>query len=182
MGFDEVFALRLSEADQFYSKRMPKGLSNDAQSVQRQAFAGMLWSKQFYHYDISSWLSGDPAGPQPPSERRFGRNKEWRHIYNADIISMPDKWEYPWYAAWDLAFHCIPLAQIDPDFAKEQLTLLLREWYMHPNGQLPAYEWALGDVNPPVHAWLAGAYTRSKNAFAAARIGRFWSKPSTSCS
>ena len=152
-NFDEVFALRLAEADQFYSNRMPIGLSQDAQSVQRQAFAGMLWSKQFYHYDISAWLNGDPAGPQPPSRRRFGRNKEWRHIYNADIISMPDKWEYPWYAAWDLAFHCIPLAQIDPDFAKDQLTLLLREWYMHPNGQLPAYEWALGDVNPPVHAW-----------------------------
>ena len=152
-GFDKLFSQRIAEADEFYSKRMPKGLSKDAQSVQRQAFAGMLWSKQFYHYDVNAWLEGDPAGPLPPASRRHGRNKEWEHVYNADIISMPDKWEYPWYAAWDLAFHCIPLAQIDPDFAKEQLTLMLREWYMHPTGQLPAYEWAFGDVNPPVHAW-----------------------------
>ncbi len=152
-GFDKLLAQRIAEADEFYSKRMPKGLSKDAQSVQRQAFAGMLWSKQFYHYDVNAWLEGDPAGPPPAASRRNGRNKEWAHLYNADIISMPDKWEYPWYAAWDLAFHCIPLAQIDPDFAKEQLTLMLREWYMHPNGQLPAYEWAFGDVNPPVHAW-----------------------------
>jgi hypothetical protein len=151
--FDRTFAQRIAEADEFYSHRMPKNLSKDAQAVQRQAFAGMLWSKQFYHYEVNSWLEGDPAGPEPPESRKHGRNKEWGHLYNADIISMPDKWEYPWYAAWDLAFHCIPLAQIDPDFAKEQLTLLLREWYMHPNGQLPAYEWALGDVNPPVHAW-----------------------------
>jgi hypothetical protein len=152
-GFDRIFVQRIAEADEFYSKRMPKGLSSDAQSVQRQAFAGMLWSKQFYHYEVNAWLEGDPAGPAPPESRRHGRNKEWGHLYNADVISMPDKWEYPWYAAWDLAFHCIPLAQIDPDFAKEQLTLMLREWYMHPNGQLPAYEWAFGDVNPPVHAW-----------------------------
>ena len=152
-AFEKLFARRIAEADEFYSRRMPKGLSMDAQSVQRQAFAGLLWSKQFYHYDVNAWLEGDPAGPPPPSRRRGGRNKEWSHLYNADVISMPDKWEYPWYAAWDLAFHCIPLAQIDPDFAKEQLTLMLREWYMHPNGQLPAYEWALGDVNPPVHAW-----------------------------
>jgi hypothetical protein len=152
-SFDQIFAQRIAEADEFYSHRMPKNLSKDAQAVQRQAFAGMLWSKQFYHYEVNAWLEGDPAGPQPPESRQHGRNKEWGHLYNADIISMPDKWEYPWYAAWDLAFHCIPLAQIDPDFAKEQLTLLLREWYMHPNGQLPAYEWAFGDVNPPVHAW-----------------------------
>jgi Mannosylglycerate hydrolase MGH1-like glycoside hydrolase domain/Glycosyl hydrolase family 63 C-terminal domain len=152
-GFDKLFAQRIAEADQFYAQRMPKGLSADAQRVQRQAFAGMLWSKQFYHYDINTWLRGDPAGPTPPQQRNQGRNHEWCHLYNADVISMPDKWEYPWYAAWDLAFHCIPLAQIDPDFAKQQLTLFLREWYMHPNGQLPAYEWALGDVNPPVHAW-----------------------------
>jgi hypothetical protein len=123
--------------------------------VQRQAFAGMLWSKQFYHYDVSRWLRGDPAGPEPPAERLGGRNSEWTHLFNADVVSMPDKWEYPWYAAWDLAFHCIPLALVDPDFAKQQLVLLLREWYMHPNGQLPAYEWAFGDVNPPVHAWSA---------------------------
>ena len=115
----------------------------------------MLWSKQFYHYDLNRWLKGDPAGPEPPRERLNGRNHEWRHLYNADVISMPDKWEYPWYAAWDLAFHCVALAIVDSDFAKEQLLLMTREWYMHPNGQLPAYEWALGDVNPPVHAWAA---------------------------
>jgi Glycosyl hydrolase family 63 C-terminal domain len=154
-SFDSVFALRRTEADEFYAKRAPKGLSDDAKNVQRQAFAGLLWSKQFYHYDVRAWLDGDPAGPPPPESRKKGRNHEWFNLYNADVISMPDKWEYPWYAAWDLAFHCIPLAQIDPDFAKEQLTLLFREWYMHPNGQLPAYEWAFGDVNPPVHAWAA---------------------------
>jgi hypothetical protein len=121
----------------------------------RQSFGGLLWSKQFYHYDLSRWLKGDPAGPEPPAERLRGRNSEWTHLYNADVISMPDTWEYPWYAAWDLAFHCIPLALVDAEFAKEQLLLMLREWYMHPNGQLPAYEWAFGDVNPPVHAWAA---------------------------
>ena len=121
----------------------------------RQGFAGMLWSKQFYHYVIKEWLDGDPGNPPPPHERVHGRNHEWGHLYNADVISMPDKWEYPWYAAWDLAFHCVPLALVDSDFAKEQLVLMLREWYMHPNGQLPAYEWAFGDVNPPVHAWAA---------------------------
>ncbi len=152
-GFDSALALRRAEADEFYAKRAPKGLSEDAKNVQRQAFAGLLWSKQFYHFDVRTWLDGDPAGPPPPESRKKGRNHEWGNLYNADVISMPDKWEYPWYAAWDLAFHCIPLAQIDPDFAKEQLTLLFREWYMHPNGQLPAYEWAFGDVNPPVHAW-----------------------------
>src|SRR2546425_4920311 len=121
----------------------------------RQAFAGLLWSKQFYHYYVRRWLEGDPACPPPPPERLQGRNHEWLHLYNEDVISMPDKWEYPWYAAWDLAFHMIPLALIDPDFAKTQLVLFLREWYMHPNGQIPAYEWAFGDVNPPVHAWAA---------------------------
>ena len=152
-SFDSVLAIRRTEADEFYAKRAPKNLSEDAKNVQRQAFAGLLWSKQLYHFDLRTWLDGDPAGPPPPESRKKGRNHEWGHLYNADVISMPDKWEYPWYAAWDLAFHCIPLAQIDPDFAKEQLTLLFREWYMHPNGQLPAYEWAFGDVNPPVHAW-----------------------------
>jgi hypothetical protein len=152
-GFESIFSVRRSEADEFYAKRAPKGLSEDAHNIQRQAFAGLLWSKQFYHFDVRAWLDGDPAGPQPPESRRKGRNQEWANLYNSDVVSMPDKWEYPWYAAWDLAFHCIPLAQVDPDFAKEQLTLLLREWYMHPNGQLPAYEWAFGDVNPPVHAW-----------------------------
>ena len=121
----------------------------------RQAFAGMLWSKQFYHYDVARWLDGDPAGPPPPLERRTGRNAKWRHLSNHDVMSMPDKWEYPWYAAWDLSFHCVTLARVDPEFAKEQLRLITREWYMHANGQLPAYEWDFGDVNPPVHAQAA---------------------------
>jgi len=154
-GFADVFDQRMKEADEFYDSRIPKHLSPDAHMVMRQAYAGMLWSKQFYHYSVHTWLDGDPAGPTPPASRWQGRNKEWTHLYNDDILSMPDKWEYPWFAAWDLAFHCIPLAIVDPDFAKEQLILLLREWYMHPNGQLPAYEWAFGDVNPPVHAWAA---------------------------
>jgi len=153
--FDRMFALRQKEADEFYATVIPDDLSGDAQNVMRQGFAGMLWSKQFYHYVIKQWMEGDPRNPPPPAERRHGRNHEWPHLYNADVISMPDKWEYPWYAAWDLAFHCIPLALVDPEFAKEQLVLLTREWYMHPNGQLPAYEWAFGDVNPPVHAWAA---------------------------
>ena len=154
-GFDQLFAIRKKEADEFYASVIPHDLSQDAQNVMRQSFAGMLWSKQFYHYQLKRWLEGDPGNPQPPAERRNGRNREWPHLYNSDVISMPDKWEYPWYAAWDLAFHCVPLALVDCDFAKEQLVLLLREWYMHPNGQLPAYEWAFGDVNPPVHAWAA---------------------------
>jgi hypothetical protein len=154
-GFDAVFATRQNEADEFFASRIPKELSGDAKLIMRQSLSGMLWCKQFYHYDVHTWLDGDPAGPPPPKERLRGRNKDWTQLYNDDIISMPDKWEYPWYAAWDLAFHCIPIALIDPDFAKEQLILLLREWYMHPNGQLPAYEWAFGDVNPPVHAWAA---------------------------
>ncbi len=153
--FDSTFDARLAEADEFYAMRQGHCTSEDARLVQRQAFAGMLWSKQFYHIDVRRWLEGDPAQPAPPPGRRHGRNMDWQHLYNADVISMPDKWEYPWYAAWDLAFHCIPLALVDPEFAKEQLILLLREWYMHPNGQLPAYEWAFGDVNPPVHAWAA---------------------------
>ncbi|HSR06463.1 MAG TPA: hypothetical protein VLM42_04885 [Bryobacteraceae bacterium] len=151
--FDELFQKRQREADEFYQAIVPKGLTPDEQLVQRQAFAGLLWSKQFYQYNVRRWLRGDPAGPEPPRQRRQGRNSGWLHLNNADVISMPDKWEYPWYAAWDLAFHCIPLALIDADFAKEQLLLLLREWYMHPNGQLPAYEWNFSDVNPPVHAW-----------------------------
>jgi len=153
--FDQTFLARQREADEFYATLIPQTLSQDASNAMRQAFAGLLWSKQFYHYDVSRWLRGDLAGPEPPAERLRGRNHDWTHLYNADVISMPDKWEYPWYAAWDLAFHCIPLALVDPDFAKEQLILMLREWYMHPNGQLPAYEWAFGDVNPPVHAWSA---------------------------
>jgi hypothetical protein len=154
-GFDHLFDLRQREADDFYASRVPKDISEDARSVMRQALSGMMWSKQFYHYDVLTWLTGDPTQPPPPEERWNGRNKDWTHLYNDDIISMPDKWEYPWYAAWDLAFHCVSLAIIDPDFAKDQLVLLLREWYMNPNGQLPAYEWAFGDVNPPVHAWAA---------------------------
>jgi len=154
-AFDKTFSLRRCEAEEFYATVIPQDLSADAQNVMRQGFAGMLWSKQFYHYVVKDWLRGDPDNPSPPQERRQGRNHQWTHLYNADVISMPDKWEYPWYAAWDLAFHCIPLALVDPDFAKEQLTLMLREWYMHPNGQIPAYEWALSDVNPPVHAWAA---------------------------
>ena len=153
--FADVFSRRQREADEFYTTVIPESLSDDAKSVMRQAFAGMMWSKQFYHYVVRDWLSGDPGQPAPPEGHRDGRNGQWPHLYNADVISMPDKWEYPWYAAWDLAFHCVPLALVDSEFAKEQLILLLREWYMHPNGQLPAYEWAFGDVNPPVHAWAA---------------------------
>jgi len=153
--FDGLFARRAQEADEFYATVIPAALDADARNVMRQALAGLLWGKQFYHYYVRRWLHGDPAYPLPPPERLHGRNHEWQHLYNEDVISMPDKWEYPWYAAWDLAFHCLPLALVDPDLAKEQLILFLREWYMHPNGQIPAYEWALGDVNPPVHAWAA---------------------------
>ncbi len=153
--FEGVFDARRREADEFYAEVVPDKLSPDGRQVMRQALAGMLWSKQWYHYDVQRWLDGDPAGPPPPAARLTGRNHRWRHLYNEDVISMPDKWEYPWYAAWDLAFHCVALALVDPDFAKNQLVLFLREWYMHPSGQLPAYEWALGDVNPPVHAWAA---------------------------
>ncbi len=151
--FDEIFKERRSEADDFYGELQKDVFDEDARNVQRQAFAGMIWSKQFFYYDVPEWINGDAGQPAPPRERKHGRNSEWLHLNNADIISMPDKWEYPWYAAWDLAFHCLPLAQVDPEFAKNQLLLLTREWYMHPNGQLPAYEWAFGDVNPPVHAW-----------------------------
>jgi len=146
---------RRREADAFYAAVAPGGLSDDERLVQRQAFAGLVWGKQFYHFDVGQWLDGDPAGPPPPESRSHGRNAEWRELNTADVLSMPDPWEYPWFAAWDLAFHTIPFALIDPEFAKSQLVLLTREWYMHPNGQLPAYEWAFGDVNPPVHAWAA---------------------------
>jgi hypothetical protein len=153
--FERIFDQRVREADEFYATVIPATLSEDAKSVMRQALAGMLWSKQWYHYDVRRWLDGDPTQPSPPPERKHGRNHEWTHLYNDDVISMPDKWEYPWYAAWDLAFHCVSLALVDPDFAKDQLILFLREWYMHPNGQIPAYEWAFSDVNPCVHAWAA---------------------------
>ncbi|MGO9971368.1 MAG: MGH1-like glycoside hydrolase domain-containing protein [Solirubrobacteraceae bacterium] len=152
---DTVMRERAREADEFYAELTPAGVGADEALVLRQALAGMLWSKQFYHYDVRRWLAGDPAGPPPPDSRRGGRNRAWTHLNNMDVISMPDTWEYPWYAAWDLAFHCVALAHVDPEFAKSQLILLCREWYMHPNGQLPAYEWEFGDVNPPVHAWAA---------------------------
>ncbi|MGA2256782.1 MAG: glucosidase [Thermoguttaceae bacterium] len=151
--FGRVFADRISEAEEFYRNRIPPGTSDEDLRISRQAHAGLLWTKQFYHYVVNEWLEGDPAQPPPPASRRQGRNRDWGHLFNRDVISMPDKWEYPWYAAWDLAFHMIPMAEIDPFFAKEQLILFLREWYMHSSGQLPAYEFALGDVNPPVHAW-----------------------------
>jgi len=151
--FDQVFETRRTEANEFYAELQTELADDDAKLIQRQALAGMIWSKQFYYYDIPQWLNGDPAMPAPPSERRHGRNSQWKHLNNADIISMPDKWEYPWYAVWDLAFHCVPLAMVDPAFAKKQLLLMTRVWYMHPNGQIPAYEWAFDDVNPPVHAW-----------------------------
>jgi hypothetical protein len=153
--FERIWEERRQEADEFYDTIIPEHLTEDGRNVMRQAFGGLLWSKQYYHYVVRDWLNGDPAFPAPPAARKRGRNHEWKHLFNADVISMPDKWEYPWYAAWDLAFHCLPLALVDPEFAKEQLVLMLREWYMHPNGQLPAYEWAFGDVNPPVHAWAA---------------------------
>ena len=153
--FDKSFNARRGEADEFYGELQNDLHDADSRNVQRQAFAGMIWNKQFYYYDVPQWLNGDPAYPPPPEQRKHGRNHEWVHLNNADIISMPDKWEYPWYAAWDLAFHTLPFALIDAEFAKEQLILITREWYMHPNGQLPAYEWQLNDVNPPVQAWAA---------------------------
>ena len=151
--FDEIFAKRIAEADEFYHAIAPNGCDKEALNVARQGYAGLLWSKQFYNYVIREWLNGDPGQPKPPPERHGGRNAEWKHLFNRDIISMPDKWEYPWFAAWDLAFHMVPFSKVDPFFAKKQLELFLREWYMHPNGQLAAYEFAFGDVNPPVHAW-----------------------------
>jgi hypothetical protein len=150
--YAEAFNARQSEADEFYNQ-FKKGSNEDLANIQRQAFAGMLWSKQYYNIDMPRWLNGDAGNFPPPAGRKTGRNSTWKTLNNEDIISMPDKWEYPWYAAWDLAFHMVPLAMVDAEFAKNQLILFLREWYMHPNGQLPAYEWAFGDVNPPVHAW-----------------------------
>ena len=154
-GWQEAMAARAAEADEFYAELTPAPTSTEDAMILRQAFAGMLWGKQFFHFDVQQWLDGDPSGPKPAEARRHGRNSDWTHLNNADVISMPDVWEYPWYAAWDLAFHCVALAHVDPEFAKAQLLLVCREWYMHPNGQLPAYEWAFGDVNPPVHAWAA---------------------------
>jgi len=152
--FDEIFNARVAESGKFYDDLQLGNKNDDRRMVQRQAYAGMLWSKQFYYYDVRHWINGDPAEPAPPTERLNGRNSKWMHLNTKDIISMPDKWEYPWFAAWDLAFHCLPLAAVDMAFAKQQLTLLVRDWYMHPNGQLPAYEWDFGDTNPPVHAMV----------------------------
>jgi hypothetical protein len=152
-AFEQTIATRVAEADAFHAAVQHGITDPDARAVQRQALAGMLWSKQYFEYDVQRWLQGDPMQPPPPRERRHGRNSDWQHLNNADIVSMPDKWEYPWYAAWDLAFHCVTLALIDPEFAKGQLVLLTREWYMHPSGQLPAYEWAFGDVNPASSVW-----------------------------
>lgn len=151
--FERVFAEQIGAADDFYAAKHPPSTSAEERQIARQAYAGLLWSKQFYHYAVEPWLNGDPEQPDPPPVRKHGRNRDWMHLFNRDIISMPDKWEYPWYAAWDLAFHMIPMATVDPEFAKSQLLLILREWYMHPNGQIPAYEFAFSDVNPPVHAW-----------------------------
>jgi hypothetical protein len=152
-GFDATFAARIREADEYYARFIPPGATEDGVRVARQAAAGLLWSRQYYFYVVKDWLEGDPAQPPPPASRKAGRNAGWDNLHSRDVVSMPDKWEYPWWAAWDLAFHMLPFAKIDPEFAKEQLILWLREWYMHPNGQLPAYEWSFSDVNPPVHAW-----------------------------
>jgi len=154
-GFDRTFGDRHREAEEFYASVLPEGLPEEERRIARQACAGLLWTKQFYHLSVREWLEGDPSLPKPPEERKRGRNREWPLLYNRDVISMPDKWEYPWYAAWDLAFHMIPFADLDPRFAKDQLILFLREWYMHPNGQIPAYEFSFSDANPPVHAWAA---------------------------
>ena len=153
-GFTRAMATRQSEADDFYAHLLA-GLDGEAATIGRQALAGMMWTKQWFHFDVQRWLDGDPAGPTPPDGRQNGRNREWRHLNNADVLTVCDTWEYPWFATWDLAFQCVAIAHIDPGFAKDQLLLMCREWYMHPNGQLPAYEWAFGDVNPPVHAWAA---------------------------
>jgi hypothetical protein len=150
---EQVFTARIQEADDFYAARINKELTDEERRVARQAYAGLLWSKKFYYYVVENWLKGDPDQPPPPRQRKTGRNSDWPHLYSRDVISMPDKWEYPWFAAWDLGFHMIPFSKIDPEFAKQQLQLFLREWYMHPNGQIPAYEFNFGDVNPPVHAW-----------------------------
>jgi len=162
--FRQIFAMRSAEAEEFYNTLQKDLPDTEARMIQRQAFAGMVWNKQFYYYDIPQWLNGDPGQPEPDPQRRNGRNKNWLHLNNADIISMPDKWEYPWYASWDLAFHCVTLARIDPAFAKHLILLMTRVWYQHPNGQIPAYEWSFDDVNPPVHAWAAWEIYRAECA------------------
>ena len=163
-SFDASFVERLAEANEFCDARIGAAATAEERNIVRQAYAGLLWSKQFYHYVVKDWLDGDPAQPTPPASRLTGRNADWRHLHARDVMSVPDKWEYPWFAAWDLAFHVVPFAQIDPDFAKQQMILLLREWYMHPNGELPAYEFAFADVNPPVHAWACYRVYRSTGA------------------
>jgi hypothetical protein len=152
--FEDVFRKRFEEFEDFYRCAAPPSISEQERAIQIEAFAGLLWSKKFYHYGVELWAKGDPIA-RPPKGRGKIRNGDWKHFYANEVLSMPDSWEYPWFAAWDLAFHCVPIALVDPVFAKRQLILLLREWYMHPNGQLPAYEWNFGDVNPPVHAWAA---------------------------
>jgi Glycosyl hydrolase family 63 C-terminal domain len=152
-GFDDIFDKRIRETNQFYNDVQKDVKDEELRAIQRQAYAGMLWTKQWYYYNVNEWIAGDPAMPKPNEYRKYGRNAGWRHMYTSNILSMPDKWEYPWFAAWDLAFHTLPLARVDPDFAKRQLAVVLREYYMHPNGQIPAYEWSFSDVNPPVHAW-----------------------------
>ncbi len=166
---DKIFDVRRQEADEYYAEHIPADISAAEKDVARQAYAGLLWSKQFYEYVVKDWLEGDPEQPTPPAIRQTGRNSDWEHLFNRDVISMPDKWEYPWYAAWDLAFHLVAIGKIDIEFAKQQAVLFLREWYMHPNGQLPAYEFALGDVNPPVHAWAVWRLYKMSGPEAAAR-------------
>ncbi len=166
-AFDQIIEVRRSEADEFYGAVLPEEMDSDQRTIARQAYAGLLWTKQFYHYVVNAWLKGDKDYQVDTEVRRLGRNGDWQHLFNRDVISMPDKWEYPWYAAWDLAFHMLPMSDVDPEFAKQQLILFLREWYMHPNGAIPAYEWALGDVNPPVHAWACWNVYKSE-----ARHGR----------
>ena len=179
-SYQGIWGKRRQEADAFYRSLTPGAMGEDLRRVQRQAFAGLLWSKQFFHYDVNLWLKGDPGQPSPPAQRKQARNAAWVHLNNADILSMPDKWEYPWFAAWDLAFHAIPLALMDVEFAKNQLDLMTREWYMHPNGQIPAYEWNFSDVNPPVHAWATWRVYRSSSEI---RVWRsmFWRGSFRSC-
>lgn len=175
-GFDELMTQRRAEADAFYAVLQASIADADMRLIQRQAFAGMLWSKQFYCFDVAEWLDGDPRQPPPPERRKTGRNGDWRHFSTADIISMPDKWEYPWFAAWDLGFQCVTLSLIDPGFAKSQLLLLGQVWMMHPNGALPAYEWAFGNVNPPVQAWAAlRVYETTGAGMAVSPIPHSWS-------
>jgi hypothetical protein len=164
VGFDAVLAERRRECDEFYAAVQPAALTPDERLVQRQAFAGLLWSKQFYHFDVWQWLEGDPGQPPPPPERRERRNREWGHIVNADVLLMPDAWEYPWYASWDLAFHTVVMAAIDPAFAKDQILLITQPRYQHPYGSIPAYEWDFGAVNPPVIAWAAWEIYRLEQA------------------